>query len=107
MEFFLLSFSFKCQNENVIIVKSMKNKMKAERTLFLKRIHQELKLMFEMYGALHSAASIRLMKQIVKQLEYEIHLGEMERIRKQVADGKLTPKEAVKKKAVVRKKYRG
>ena len=85
----------------------MNNKMKAERTLFLKRIHQELKLMFEMYGALHSAASIRLMKQIVKQLEYEIHLGEMERIRKQVVDGKLTPKEAVKKKAVVRKKYRG
>lgn len=85
----------------------MKNKKKAERTLSLKRIHQELKQMFEMYGTLHSAASIRLMKQIVKHLEYEIHLSEMERIQQQVTDGKLTPKEAVKKKAASRKRYRG
>lgn len=85
----------------------MKNKMKAKRTLFLKRTHQELMSMFEMYGTLHSAASIRVMKQIVRQLEYEIHLAEMEIIGKQVADGKLTPKEAVKKKAASRRRYRG
>ena len=85
----------------------MKNEVKAKRTLFLKRTYQELMSMFEMYGTLHSAASIRVMKQIVRQLEYEIHLAEMENIGRQVADGKLTPKEAVKKKAASRRRYRG
>ena len=73
----------------------------------MKRTYQEIMEMFEMYGATYSIASIKFMKLIVKRLQYEIHLAEMEMIRKGVADGKLTPKEAVKKKAVSRKKYRG
>ena len=85
----------------------MKTEMKTKRTLFLKRTYQELMEMFEMYGATYSIASIKFMKLIVKRLQYEIHLAEMEMIRKGVADGKLTPKEAVKKKAASRKKYRG
>ena len=47
------------------------------------------------------------MKLIVKRMQYEIHLAEMEIIRKEVENGKLTPKEAVKKKAASRKRYRG
>ena len=73
----------------------------------MKRTYQELMEMFEMCGETYSIASIKFMKLIVKRLQYEIHLAEMERIRRDVADGKLTPKEAVKKKALVRKKYRG
>ena len=84
----------------------MNEEKKTERTRFLKRTHQELKMMYEKYGTLHSTASIRLMNQIVRQLEYEIHLAEMEDIQRRVADGKLTPKEAVKKKAASRRKYR-
>ena len=85
----------------------METDMKTKRTLFLKRTYQELMEMFEMCGATYSIASIKFMKLIVKRLQYEIHLAEMEMIRKGVADGKLTPKEAVKKKAASRKKYRG
>ena len=81
--------------------------MKTKRTLFLKRTYQELMEMFEMYGATYSIASVKFMKLIVKRLQYEIYLAEMERIKKEVADGKLTLKEAMKKKAAVRKKYRG
>ncbi|MBR4922471.1 MAG: hypothetical protein IKY99_02480 [Bacteroidaceae bacterium] len=85
----------------------MENKIKAERTQFLKRTYNELREMHGKYKNLHSAASIQLMKRIIKQLEMEIHLAEMEIIGKKVADGKLTPKEAVKKKAASRKRYRG
>ena len=85
----------------------MKTEMKTKRTLFLKRTYQELMEMFEKYGVAYSIASVKFMKLIDKQLRYEIHLAEMESIRKQVADGKLTPKEAVKKKAASRKRYRG
>ena len=85
----------------------MMAEMKTKRTLFLKRTYQELMEMFEMYGATYSTASVKYMKLIVKRMRYEIHLAEMEIIRKEVENGKLTPKEAVKKKAVVRKKYRG
>ena len=81
--------------------------MKTKRTLFLKRTYQELMEMFEMYGATYSTASVKYMKLIVKRMQYEIHLAEMEIIRKEVENGKLTPKEAVKKKADSRKKYRG
>ena len=81
--------------------------MKAERTRFLKRTFNELREMYRKYGNVHSAASIQLIKQIIKQLEMEIHLAEMEEIERKVADGKLTPKEAVKKKAASRKRYRG
>ena len=85
----------------------MKNEKKTKRTLFLKRTYQEIMKMFEMYGATYSIASIKFMKLIVKRLQYEIYLAEMENIRKEVTDGKLTSKAAVKKKAAVRKKYRG
>lgn len=85
----------------------MENKIKTERTLFLKRTYRELTMMSEKYGALHSETSIRLMKQIVRHLENEIHRSEMVRIEQLVANGKLTPKEAVKKKAASRKRYRG
>ena len=81
--------------------------MKTKRTLFLKRTYQELMEMFEMYGATYSTASVKYMKLNVKRMRYEIHLAEMEIIRKEVENGKLTPKEAVKKKADSRKKYRG
>ena len=81
--------------------------MKSKRTLFLKRTYQELMEMFEMYGATYSIASVKYMKLIVKRMQYEIHLAEMEIIRKEVENGKLTPKEAVKKKAASRKRYRG
>ena len=81
--------------------------MKTKRTLFLKRTYLEMIEMFELYGATCSTASVKYMKLIVKRLQYEIHLAEMEMIRKGVADGKLTPKEAVKKKAASRKRYRG
>ena len=81
--------------------------MKTKRTLFLKRTYQELMEMFEMYGATYSTASVKYMKLIVKRMRYEIHLAEMEIIRKEVENGKLTPKEAVKKKAASRKRYRG
>ena len=67
----------------------------------------ELMEMFNEYGATYSIASVKFMKLIVKRLQYEIYLAEMENIRKEVTDGKLTPKTAVKKKAAVRKKYRG
>ena len=80
---------------------------KKERTLFLKRTYQELMEMNEKYGAAFSNASLRYMKLIVKRLQYEIHLAEMEKIRKEVENGKLTPKEAVKMKAASRKRYRG
>ena len=85
----------------------MMAEMKTKRTLFLKRTYQELMEMFEMYGATYSTASVKYMKLIVKRMRYEIHLAEMEIIRKEVENGKLTPKEAVKKKADSRKKYRG
>ena len=65
----------------------MKTEMKTKRTLFLKRTYQELMGMFEMYGATYSIASVKFMKLIVKRLQYEIHLAEMEKIRKEVADG--------------------
>lgn len=81
--------------------------MKTKRTLFLKRTYQELMEMFNEYGATYSIASVKFMKLIVKRLQYEIYLAGMERIKKEVADGKLTLKEAMKKKAAVRKKYRG
>ena len=81
--------------------------MKTKRTLFLKRTYLELMEMFEMYGATYSTASVKYMKLIVKRMQYEIHLAEMEKIRKEVENGKLTPKEAVKKKAASRKRYRG
>ena len=70
----------------------MKTKKKTERTLFLKRTFQELIEMTEKYGATYSIASVKFMKLIVKRLQYEIHLAEMERILRDVADGKLTPK---------------
>ena len=85
----------------------MKTEMKIKRTLFLKRTYLELIEMFEMYGATYSTASVKYMKLIVKRMQYEIHLAEMEKIRKEVENGKLTPKEAVKKKAASRKRYRG
>ena len=85
----------------------MKTEMKIKRTLFLKRTYLELMEMFEMYGATYSTASVKYMKLIVKRMRYEIHLAEMEIIQKEVENGKLTPKEAVKKKADSRKKYRG
>ena len=85
----------------------MMAEMKTKRTLFLKRTYQELMEMFEMYGATYSTASVKYMKLIVKRMRYEIHLAEMEIIQKEVENGKLTPKEAVKKKADSRKKYRG
>ena len=85
----------------------MKTEMKIKRTLFLKRTYLELMEMFEMYGATYSTASVKYMKLIVKRMQYEIHLAEMEKIRKEVENGKLTPKEAVKKKAASRKRYRG
>ena len=85
----------------------MMAEMKTKRTLFLKRTYQELMEMFEMYGATYSTASVKYMKLIVKRMRYEIHLAEMEIIRKEVESGKLTPKEAVKKKAASRKRYRG
>ena len=85
----------------------MKTEMKIKRTLFLKRTYLELMEMFEMYGATYSTASVKYMKLIVKRMQYEIHLAEMEIIRKEVENGKLTPKEAVKKKAASRKRYRG
>ena len=85
----------------------MMAEMKTKRTLFLKRTYQELMEMFEMYGATYSTASVKYMKLIVKRMQYEIHLAEMEIIQKEVENGKLTPKEAVKKKADSRKKYRG
>ena len=85
----------------------MMAEIKTKRTLFLKRTYQELMEMFEMYGATYSTASVKYMKLIVKRMRYEIHLAEMEIIRKEVESGKLTPKEAVKKKADSRKRYRG
>ena len=85
----------------------MMAEMKTKRTLFLKRTYQELMEMFEMYGATYSTASVKYMKLIVKRMRYEIHLAEMEIIQKEVENGKLTPKEAVKKKAASRKRYRG
>ena len=85
----------------------MMAEMKIKRTLFLKRTYLELMEMFEMYGATYSTASVKYMKLIVKRMQYEIHLAEMEKIRKEVENGKLTPKEAVKKKAASRKRYRG
>ena len=85
----------------------MITEMKIKRTLFLKRTYLELMEMFEMYGATYSTASVKYMKLIVKRMQYEIHLAEMEKIRKEVENGKLTPKEAVKKKAASRKRYRG
>ena len=85
----------------------MMAEMKIKRTLFLKRTYLELMEMFEMYGATYSTASVKYMKLIVKRMQYEIHLADMEKIRKEVENGKLTPKEAVKKKAASRKRYRG
>ena len=80
--------------------------MKAERTRFLKQTYDELREMHKKYGNTYSTASIQLMKQIIKLLEMIIHMAEMEKIKKEVADGKLTPKEVVKKKAASRKRYR-
>ena len=85
----------------------MMAEMKTKRTLFLKRTYLELIEMFEMYGATYSTASVKYMKLIVKRMQYEIHLADMEKIRKEVENGKLTLKEAVKKKAASRKRYRG
>ena len=81
--------------------------MKTKRTLFLKRTYLEMIEMFELYGATYSTASVKYMKLIDKRMQYEIHLAEMEIIRKEVENGKLPPKEAVKKKAASRKRYRG
>ena len=57
----------------------MMEEKKKERTLFLKRTYHELMEMNEKYGAAFSNASLRYMKLIVKRLQYEIHLAEMEK----------------------------
>ena len=85
----------------------MNNKTNFERVNFLKRTEAELKRLFEVYGTDYSKACEKYMKQIYRQLTYELYLCEEQRINREVMNHKLTPKEGQRKKAANRRKYLG
>lgn len=76
-----------------------------ERALFLERMYEGLKLFFERYGMAYSRPCVRLMKLIVKQLQYELYLYEKNRIDRLRREGKVTPKEAVRMMAENKRQY--
>lgn len=76
-----------------------------ERTKFLLFTKGELRRFQALYGVEFSLAGIRCMKWIYREIRNEIYLYEVARIERLKRMGKIAPKEAVARKAKLKKRY--
>ena len=76
-----------------------------ERTKFLLFTKGELRRLYALYGAEFSLTGIRCMKWIYREIRNEIYLHEVARVERLKGMGKIAPKEAVARKAKLRKQY--
>lgn len=76
-----------------------------EKTHFFHAIEKEWVSLFAKYGPECSEECLRSMKRIYRMLRIAIYQAEVWIIERRKQEGRITPKEAVRQKAKVRKQY--